>query len=168
MCDALPHLAARRGVLRVTHQTGKLDFERVRAAYEAAGWAEAADVREYIDDMVAAFSAADLIVSRAGATSSFELMAAGRPAIMVPLPGQLEQRKNAEALQQAGAARMILQDELSGERLAREIDALVSDPALVAEMGRRARGLARGDAAAATVDLIERLIGDRGRGTGAG
>ena len=161
MCDALPHLAARRDVLRVTHQTGKLDFERVSAAYAEAGWTEAADVREYIDDMVSAFSAADLIVSRAGATSSFELMAAGRPAIMVPLPGQLEQRKNAEALQQAGAARMILQDELSGERLAREIDALVSDPERAAEMGRRARSLARGDAAAATVDLIEKLVVSR-------
>jgi UDP-N-acetylglucosamine--N-acetylmuramyl-(pentapeptide) pyrophosphoryl-undecaprenol N-acetylglucosamine transferase len=161
MIEALPLLAARRGVMRVTHQTGKLDFERVRAGYETAGWADAADVREYIDDMVSAFAAADLIVSRAGATSSFELMAAGRPALMVPLPGQLEQRKNAEALQQAGAARMILQDELSGERLAREIDALVAEPERVAEMGRQARRLARGDAAAATVDLIERLISGR-------
>ncbi|HEX7176721.1 MAG TPA: undecaprenyldiphospho-muramoylpentapeptide beta-N-acetylglucosaminyltransferase [Pyrinomonadaceae bacterium] len=157
MMAALPHLAARRDVLRVTHQTGKLDFERVRAAYEAAGWTASADVREYIDDMVSAFAAADLIISRAGATSSFELMAAGRPAIMVPLPGQLEQRKNAEALQQAGAARMILQNELSGATLAREIDTLVADPERVAEMGRKARSLARGDAAVATVDLIEKL-----------
>ncbi len=118
---ALPHLAARRDVLRVTHQTGKLDFEKVRAGYEAAGWGDAAEVREYIDDMVAAFAAADLIVSRAGATTSFELMAAGKAALMVPLPGQLEQRRNAEVMQEAGAARMILQAELSGERLAREI-----------------------------------------------
>jgi UDP-N-acetylglucosamine--N-acetylmuramyl-(pentapeptide) pyrophosphoryl-undecaprenol N-acetylglucosamine transferase len=161
MVEALPHLAARRDVLRVTHQTGKLDFERVRAGYEEAGWAERADVREYIDDMVSAFSSADLIVSRAGATSSFELMAAGRPALMVPLPGQLEQRKNAEALRQAGAARMILQEELTGERLAQEIDALVAAPERVAEMGRAARKLARGDAAAATVDMIEGLL--RGR-----
>jgi UDP-N-acetylglucosamine--N-acetylmuramyl-(pentapeptide) pyrophosphoryl-undecaprenol N-acetylglucosamine transferase len=164
MVAALPHLAARRDALRVTHQTGKLDFEKVRQGYEAAGWAGRADVREYIDDMVSAFTSADLIISRAGATTSFELMAAGRPAIMVPLPGQLEQRKNAEALQQAGAAKMILQPELTGERLAKEIDALASDPARVAEMGRAARRLARGDAAATTVDMIEKLIGSRESG----
>jgi len=156
---ALPHLAARRGVLRVTHQTGKLDFEKVREAYETAGWAEAADVREYIDDMVSAFGAADLIVSRAGATTSFELMAAGKAALMVPLPGQLEQRRNAEVMQESGAARMILQSELSGERLAREIGELVEDPDRVTQMERAARKLARGDAAAAAVDLMEKLVG---------
>ena len=77
---------------------------------------------------------------------------------MVPLPGQLEQRRNAEAMQDAGAARMILQDELSGERLAREIAALVKDPEQLTAMGHASRKLARGDAAAATVDLIERLV----------
>jgi UDP-N-acetylglucosamine--N-acetylmuramyl-(pentapeptide) pyrophosphoryl-undecaprenol N-acetylglucosamine transferase len=155
---ALPHLAARRGVLRVTHQTGKLDFDKVRAGYEAAGWAEAADVREYIDDMVSAFGAADLVVSRAGATTSFELMAAGKAALMVPLPGQLEQRRNAEVMQEAGAARMILQSELSGERLAREIGELVEDPDRVTRMEKAARSLARGDAASAAVDLMEKLV----------
>lgn len=157
MVAALPHLAGRREVLRVTHQSGKLDFEKVREGYRAAGWPDA-DVREYIDDMVAAFSSADLVVSRAGATTSFELMAAGRAALMVPLPGQLEQRRNAEAMQQAGAARMILQDELSGERLAREISALVADPEQLTRMSGASRKLARGDAAAATVDLMEKLL----------
>ena len=158
MVEALPHLSARRDTLRVTHQTGKLDFERVREGYEAAGWSGRAEVREYIDDMVSAFSRADLIVSRAGATTSFELMAAGRPAIMVPLPGQLEQRKNAEALERAGAARLVPQAELTGERLAREIDSIAARPGRAAEMGRAARKLARGDAAATTVDLIEKLV----------
>jgi UDP-N-acetylglucosamine--N-acetylmuramyl-(pentapeptide) pyrophosphoryl-undecaprenol N-acetylglucosamine transferase len=158
MMAALPHLSAHAGVLRVTHQTGKLDFERVRDAYAAAGWNERADVREYIDDMVSAFAAADLIISRAGATTSFELMAAGKAALMVPLPGQLEQTRNAEVLQEAGAARMILQSELSGERLAREISDLVEDPDRVTRMEEAARKLARGDAASAAVDLIERLV----------
>lgn len=158
---ALPHLAARRDVLRVTHQTGKLDFEKVRDAYADAGWHTAADVREYIDDMMSAFAAADLIVSRAGATTSFELMAAGKAALMVPLPGQLEQRRNAEVMQEAGAARMILQAELSGERLAREIIELVENPDRVTSMEEAARKLARGDAAQAAVDLIEKLAGRR-------
>jgi UDP-N-acetylglucosamine--N-acetylmuramyl-(pentapeptide) pyrophosphoryl-undecaprenol N-acetylglucosamine transferase len=158
---ALPSLDAHAGVLRVTHQTGKLDFEKVRAGYEAAGWSGRADVREYIDDMVSAFAAADLIVSRAGATTSFELMAAGKAALMVPLPGQLEQRRNAEVMQEAGAARMIRQEELSGERLAREIGELIDDPERVTGMEESARRLARGDAAQAAVDLIEKLISKR-------
>jgi UDP-N-acetylglucosamine--N-acetylmuramyl-(pentapeptide) pyrophosphoryl-undecaprenol N-acetylglucosamine transferase len=158
---ALPHLAPQRDVLRITHQTGKLDFERVRDGYAAAGWEEHAEVREYIDDMVSAFAASDLIVSRAGATTSFELMAAGKAALMVPLPGQLEQRRNAEVMQEAGAARMILQEELSGERLAHEIAALIADPERVTRMEEAARKLARGDAAAAAVELIERLAGSR-------
>jgi UDP-N-acetylglucosamine--N-acetylmuramyl-(pentapeptide) pyrophosphoryl-undecaprenol N-acetylglucosamine transferase len=158
---ALPHLDAWREVLRVTHQTGKLDFEKVRDAYAAAGWQDAADVREYIDDMMSAFAAADLIVSRAGATTSFELMAAGKAALMVPLPGQLEQRRNAEVMQEVGAARMILQSELSGERLAREIVELVEDPDRVTRMEEAARKLARGDAAQAAVDLMEKLVSKR-------
>ena len=71
-------------------------------------------------------------------------------------------------MQQAGAARMILQDELSGERLAREISALARDPEQLTRMGRASRKLARGDAAAATVDLIEKLVGDGRRETGDG
>ena len=161
MVAALPQLSTRRDVLRITHQTGKLDFEKVRAGYKAAGWSEAADVREYIDDMMGAFGAADLIVSRAGATTSFELMAAGKAALMVPLPGQMEQRRNAEVMQEAGAARMIPQSELSGERLARELGELIDDPARVTRMEEAARSLARGDAAQAAVDLMEKLVGGR-------
>jgi UDP-N-acetylglucosamine--N-acetylmuramyl-(pentapeptide) pyrophosphoryl-undecaprenol N-acetylglucosamine transferase len=157
MIAALPHLEAQRASLRVTHQTGKLDFERVREAYARAGWSEAADVREYIDEMTAAFAAADLIVSRAGATTAAELMAAGKTAIMVPLPGQIEQQRNAEALQTAGAARMILQAELTGERLAAEIAALVRDPAEITRREEAARRLAKPDAAALIVGMIEKL-----------
>jgi UDP-N-acetylglucosamine--N-acetylmuramyl-(pentapeptide) pyrophosphoryl-undecaprenol N-acetylglucosamine transferase len=157
MIAALPHLASHRERLRVTHQTGPADFATVRDAYSADGW-EHAEVREYIDQMMAAFGANDLIISRAGATTSAELMAAGKAAIMIPLPGQLEQQRNAEALQGAGGARMILQDELSGERLAREIIALVESPDKISEMEAAARKLARKDAAMTTVDLIERIV----------
>lgn len=158
MVAALPHLKEQRAVLRITHQTGKLDFEKVHAGYVAAGWQESANVREYIDDMVSAFAHSDLIVSRAGATTSFELMAAGKAALMVPLPGQLEQRRNAEVMQESGAAQMILQDELTGERLAKEIAALVRDPERLTRMEGASRKLARGDAAKASVDLIEKLV----------
>lgn len=162
MLKALPHLEPFRERMQVTHQTGTLDFEKVAAGYGNAGWREV-DVRQYIDDMVAAFAENDLIVSRAGATTSFELMAAGKPALMVPLPGQLEQQRNAEVLQRAGAARMIMQDELSGERLAREIGELIDKPDEITRMESAGRKLARRDAAKATVDMLEELIQNRAR-----
>jgi UDP-N-acetylglucosamine--N-acetylmuramyl-(pentapeptide) pyrophosphoryl-undecaprenol N-acetylglucosamine transferase len=157
MIAALPFLDSCRERVRLTHQTGKSDFQKVRDAYEAAGWTDRAEVREYIDDMVTKFAENDLIVSRAGATTSAELMAAGKAAVMVPLPGQLEQRRNAEALRAAGAARMILQDELSGEKLARAISSLIDAPDEISRMESAARKLARRDAAEATVDLMEKV-----------
>jgi len=158
MVAALPHFAAERDVLHITHQTGQLDFETVRAGYEAAGWMKHAEIKEYLDDMVGEFAKADLIVSRAGATTAAELMAAGKTAIMIPLPGQLEQRRNAEVLQEANAARMILQENLTGEALAKEIVELINDPAEITRREGTSRKMARPDAAGATVDLIERLV----------
>ena len=157
MIAALPGLESVRERLRVTHQTGPADFAKVRDAYAKAGWKEA-DVREYIDDMMGAFARNDLIVSRAGATTSAELMAAGKAAIMIPLPGQLEQTRNAEAMQNAGAARMIPQSELNGERLAKEIVALVEAPEEITTIEDAARKMGRKDAAEVTVDLIERVV----------
>lgn len=157
---ALPLLEHERDTLFITHQTGEQDFERVRRGYVDAGWAEQGDVRRYIDDMVAEFAGTDLIICRAGATTSAELVAAGKAAIMIPFPFAADdhQRKNAEALAQAGAARMILQQELSPERLAKEISALAGEPEAITRMEEASRQLARGDAASTTVDLMEELI----------
>ncbi len=159
MVAALPRLEAERNVLRITHQTGESDFEKVRQGYLDAGWGEQADVRPYIDDMVASFARTDLIICRAGATTSAELVAAGRAAIMIPFPLAADdhQRKNAEALAAAGAARMILQQDLTGERLAAEISQLVNAPDEIARMEEASRKLARSDAAQATIELIEKL-----------
>jgi UDP-N-acetylglucosamine--N-acetylmuramyl-(pentapeptide) pyrophosphoryl-undecaprenol N-acetylglucosamine transferase len=158
MIEALPHLNGEREVVRITHQTGDADFEKVTTGYREAGWVENVEVMRYIDDMVSQFARADLIISRAGATTAAELMAAGKAAIMVPLPGQMEQQRNAEALQEAGAARMILNADLTGERLAREMKALIENPSRIPEMEAAARHGARRDAAGTAVDLIEELI----------
>jgi UDP-N-acetylglucosamine--N-acetylmuramyl-(pentapeptide) pyrophosphoryl-undecaprenol N-acetylglucosamine transferase len=160
MVAALPRMQLLQSALRITHQTGEADYEKVRRAYMDAGWRENGDVRRYIDDMVALFAQSDLIICRAGATTSAELVAAGKAAIMIPFPFAADdhQRKNAEALQAAGAARMILQQELTGERLANEIMRLVSAPDEVTRMEEASRKLARGDAAAATVELMEKLV----------
>ena len=157
---ALPLLEEVRDTLFITHQTGEQDFERVRRAYVDAGWAERSDVRRYIDNMVAEFADSDLVVCRAGATTSAELVAAGKASIMIPFPFAADdhQRKNAEALAAAGAARMILQQELSGERLAKEIQGLVREPYEITKMEEASRKLARGDAASTTVDLMEELV----------
>jgi len=163
MIAALPQLAARKEVLQVTHQTGQGDCENVRAGYKAASWGDNADVKPYIDNMMIEFAKADLIICRAGATTSAELVAAGKAAIMIPFPLAADdhQRKNAEALQAAGAARMILQKDLSGARLAAEISALIAAPDELGRMEIASRKLARRDAAAATVDLIEEVIQKR-------
>jgi UDP-N-acetylglucosamine--N-acetylmuramyl-(pentapeptide) pyrophosphoryl-undecaprenol N-acetylglucosamine transferase len=161
MVEALPHLDQFRNVMRIRHQTGEADFEKVRDGYLNAGWGEQANVTKYIDDMVTAFSDVDLVICRAGATTTAELIAAGKAALMIPFPLAADdhQRKNAEALESGGAARMILQKDLSGEKLAQEIEQLVREPEKITAMERAARKMARGDAAAAVVNLIEDLVG---------
>src|SRR5215204_79879 len=157
MVDSLAKLD--RDSLEINHQTGEADLERVRDAYRAAGF-ETADVRAYISDMVAQFAKTDLIICRAGATTCAELAAAGKASIMIPLPtaGDDHQRKNAEALQRAGASRMILQKDLNGEVLAKEIASLTDSSDAIGNMEAAAKRLARADAAEATVDLIEGLV----------
>ena len=160
MVDALPLLSRVKERLHITHQTGPHDFETIRAAYRTASWDKNADVRPYLENIVENFAAADVVICRAGATTTAELIAAGKAALMIPFPQAADdhQRKNAEALQNAGAARMILQPALSGSRLAQELLALCDNPALVTEMETQARRLAKGDAAAATVDLMEKVV----------
>lgn len=155
MGDALAFLPGEK--LRITHQTGEADFEKIREIYSRSG--EAADVRPYISNMVDEFAKADLVICRAGATTCAELSAAGKAAIMIPLPTAADdhQRKNAEALQAAGAARMILQKDLTGESLANEILGLINTPAKISAMESATKKMARRDAAEATVDLIEEL-----------
>jgi UDP-N-acetylglucosamine--N-acetylmuramyl-(pentapeptide) pyrophosphoryl-undecaprenol N-acetylglucosamine transferase len=163
MVAALDRLAERQAVLRIRHQTGDADYDWVRAEYERKGWRDRCDIRRYIDDMVAAFAEADLIICRAGATTTAELVAAGKAAIMIPFPFAADdhQRRNAEALEKAGAARMILQKDLSGEGLANEIGKLMDHPERITAMEEASRKLARRDAAARIVDLVERLIRER-------
>jgi len=161
MVAALPLLKELPVSLSIKHQTGAADLEKVNAAYAAAGWNEHAQVRAYIDNMMSDFAAADLVICRAGATTTAELIAAGKASIMIPFPHAADdhQRKNAEALQAAGAARMIVQQELSGERLVKEINQLAQAPEQLNRMEEASRKLARGDAAKAAVDLIEGLVG---------
>lgn len=156
MADALGRLPKEK--IEVTHQTGEADFEKIKEVYARAAW-ETADVRPYISDMVNEFAKADLVICRAGATTCAELAAAGKAGLMIPLPTAADdhQRKNAEALEKLGAARMILQKDLSGESLANEILNFVNSPEKISAMETAAKKLAKKDAAEATVNLIEEL-----------
>jgi len=162
MILGLPELSEWKNRIGITHQTGEADFEHVRQAYRDAGW-DSVDVRPYISNIVDSFAVADLVICRAGATTCAELAAAGKPAIMVPLPTAADdhQRKNAEALERGGAAKMILQKNLSGDALAKTISDLIAAPDKLVEMSAAARKLAKKDAAEATVNIIEELKRDR-------
>jgi UDP-N-acetylglucosamine--N-acetylmuramyl-(pentapeptide) pyrophosphoryl-undecaprenol N-acetylglucosamine transferase len=150
---ALPHLppAAR---LAIVHQTGEALRGEVAAAYAAAG--RPAEVLAFLDDMEARFAAADLVVSRSGATTCAELTVAGKAAILIPFAAAADdhQRVNARALESAGAARTIEEKDLTGESLARAITALVEDPSRIEAMEEASRRLGRPGAAARVADLL--------------
>jgi UDP-N-acetylglucosamine--N-acetylmuramyl-(pentapeptide) pyrophosphoryl-undecaprenol N-acetylglucosamine transferase len=168
MIGALPLLAEEKDRVSITHQTGENDFYRVRDAYENSGLR--ADVRPFIEKMVDEFVAADLVISRAGATTVAELAAAGKPAIMVPFPFAADdhQRKNAEAVERAGAGRMILQAELTPERLAKELLWLIHDPHKLGRMAEAGKLLGHPDAAKGVVDLAMRIMKSGESGVGSG
>ncbi|CAN5606192.1 undecaprenyldiphospho-muramoylpentapeptide beta-N-acetylglucosaminyltransferase [soil metagenome] len=158
VAEALGHLEEYEGPLTVTHQTGEADFDAVREAYNNSKFS-GADIRPFISDIFVEFGKADLIICRSGATTCAEVAAAGKAAIMIPFPLAADdhQRKNAEALQNAGAAKMILQKDLTGQALANEVKNLIESPTAIDDMESAARRLGRPDAARATADIIEEL-----------
>lgn len=154
MIDTVCKLQPLSNRLLIMHQTGEKDLKLVKDGYAAASMP--ADVLPFIDDMAASYRWADLIVCRAGATTIAETTACGKPCIYIPYPHAVDdhQRRNAEALLTAGACRMLLERELSGERLAAEILGLANDPDALREMGRIAQSMARLDAAEVIVDEL--------------
>jgi UDP-N-acetylglucosamine--N-acetylmuramyl-(pentapeptide) pyrophosphoryl-undecaprenol N-acetylglucosamine transferase len=159
---ALPRLVAKNDQMIITHQTGERDFEMVERGYREAGF-EGADVRPFIHDMAQRFEQADLLICRSGATTAAEVAAAGKAAIFVPFPFATDdhQRKNAEAFQRAGAGRLILQQELTPERLAEELTGLIENRGEIDRMEEASRKLGRPDSAERTVDLAMKIASGR-------
>ena len=151
--EALPVLPGPEH-LRIVHQTGVAMRDAVAAAYARAG--REAEVVDFLDDMEKRFAAADLVLSRSGATTCAELTAAGKAAVLIPFARAADdhQRSNAVALEAAGAARMIEEKDLSGARLAATIGEILSDPTLLTAMEDASRAVARPDAAARVADLL--------------
>jgi UDP-N-acetylglucosamine--N-acetylmuramyl-(pentapeptide) pyrophosphoryl-undecaprenol N-acetylglucosamine transferase len=152
MIEALPHLEGVKGNLIITHQTGEKDHGEVKAAYLTAGFQ--AEVMPFIDNMAAAYAAADLIVCRAGATTLAEVAVGGKACIFIPYPYAADdhQRRNAEALLKKEAGFMILERELTGEILAKQIVGLMQDPELVEKTAANIRQFGQFDAARVIVD----------------
>ncbi|HEV2105197.1 MAG TPA: undecaprenyldiphospho-muramoylpentapeptide beta-N-acetylglucosaminyltransferase [Candidatus Eisenbacteria bacterium] len=160
--DAMRRLRDRVDVQFIL-QTGREDADAAQAT--AVRERLPATVLPFVRKMHMAYAAADLIVCRAGAMTLAEIAVCGRPAILVPYPfaAHGHQEVNAANLTDRGAAVMILDAELSGERLAREIAHLLADRQTLSRMSANARLFARPDAAARLARSLIRWAEGRGR-----
>jgi UDP-N-acetylglucosamine--N-acetylmuramyl-(pentapeptide) pyrophosphoryl-undecaprenol N-acetylglucosamine transferase len=142
--------------VRFVHQTGAPQYEELRAAFEQSSIA--GEIVPFITNMPAAFASADLIVCRSGAGAVSELAAAGKPSILVPFPFSADdhQARNAEAMERAGAARLIRDAELTGERLFAAIGEQ-GDAQSLQRMSRAARQLAKPGAARRAAEILEEV-----------
>jgi UDP-N-acetylglucosamine--N-acetylmuramyl-(pentapeptide) pyrophosphoryl-undecaprenol N-acetylglucosamine transferase len=156
----LPEHFRRR--LQVTQQCRAEDIEDVRRRY--AGLGIPADLATYIADMPDKLAWAHLVIARAGASTIAELTAAGRPAILIPLPSATDdhQTANAREMAKAGGARMIAQARFTPIELAKQMQKLGLEPDALANAASRARAVGRPNAASDLADLVERTGRDRG------
>jgi UDP-N-acetylglucosamine--N-acetylmuramyl-(pentapeptide) pyrophosphoryl-undecaprenol N-acetylglucosamine transferase len=150
--DALQKLRDLACKIKLIHQTGAADLAAVKSAY--GGLPFEAEPVGFIEAMDRAYTKADLVIARAGATTVAELTVFGKAAILVPYPfaAHDHQRLNAMALEEAGAAQVILDRELDGERLAAAVRSLYADRSRVAAMAAAAKRLGRPGAAQRIVD----------------
>jgi len=144
----------------VLHIAGRRDFAEIEQRLAAAPHRDRYTLLEYEPNLGDALAAADLVLARSGG-SIFELVAAGRPAILVPYPFATadHQTANAEWMREAGAARVILDADLNAERLRSEATAVLDDQARLDEMAAAARGLAKPDAARRIAAEVLEAIG---------
>jgi UDP-N-acetylglucosamine--N-acetylmuramyl-(pentapeptide) pyrophosphoryl-undecaprenol N-acetylglucosamine transferase len=140
------------GSVQFIWMTGSADAARARHAAQNAP--VRADVFAFVDDMARACAAADLVVSRSGASSTAELAALGKPCVLVPFPHATDnhQEENARAFERAGAAEVLLDADCTGERLHTVVSGLIDNPDRLGTMGAACATLARPGAAARIVE----------------
>ncbi len=145
-----------RARLSVTQQCRAEDLVRVGAQYSAAGVTK--DLAPFFNDVAARLQSAHLVIGRAGASTCAELAVAGRPSILVPLPGAIDdhQTANAKALENAGGARVIAQRDFTPAALTTTLTTMLGDTATLAQAAADARAIGRANAAAALADIVER------------
>jgi UDP-N-acetylglucosamine--N-acetylmuramyl-(pentapeptide) pyrophosphoryl-undecaprenol N-acetylglucosamine transferase len=147
--------------LTILHQAGARHAEVTLAAYKNSGappdrW----QVHAFLDDMPRRSEAADLILSRSGASTVAEHCAAGKPSLLVPFPQAADdhQRKNAEAMAEAGAAEMLLEKDLTPELLEQTLIRLLMDVTALQHMSEQARKLAHFDATQRIAAMVQRIL----------
>lgn len=148
-----------RSRLAVAQQCRPEDLEGVRAAYAASGIT--ADLNSFFADVPERLAAAHLVICRSGASTMAELMAVGRPALLVPYPHAIDdhQTANAQALAEAGGAVLMPQPEFTAASVAARLERLFTDPATLSGMAQRAREAGYPDAAERLADLVGDLAG---------
>lgn len=163
MVEALQYLLDLKEEIQFLHQTGEKDFEYVRDAYRSYGYL--GTVTPFIYQMPEAYNAADIIISRAGATTLSEICVTGKPSILIPFPHAAanHQEANAGRLERLGAALVITDKKLSGSRLADDILKMYNDKDLREVMSRKAIAIGKPDAVKRVADIAQSLAVERNR-----
>jgi len=161
VAESLTYLEDLKDQIQFLHQTGDRDFKYMKDHFYSHGFS--GTVLPFTHEMGDAYSVADLVISRAGATTVAELTACGKAAILVPYPYSAgdHQEANARKLWDAGAAQMILDKDLDGKVLSDHIRRLLADEKTVAEMERTCRSLGGRDATGRIVELVKGLLKER-------
>lgn len=157
MLEALPYLEPIKEEILLIHQTGKKDIEWVRATYFEHQWE--AEIYEFIGSIDDIYSRADFVICRAGASTVSELSILGKAVLFVPYPFATynHQEENAKLLESAGAARLLLDWQLSGSVLAKEIQYALEHPRELEEMRKRILPFSRPYATQTIVDELLKL-----------
>jgi UDP-N-acetylglucosamine--N-acetylmuramyl-(pentapeptide) pyrophosphoryl-undecaprenol N-acetylglucosamine transferase len=159
-----PLLATASFPVHVVHQCGNRAFAEMQAAWQSSGLASQLnyEVSPFLDDMPRAFAEADLIICRAGASTVGELMAAGRPSILVPFPFAADdhQARNAEAMVAAGASLMLRDQDCNGPRLFRFLEDLAPQNGAIERMAACARSLRHSGAASRAAEIVETVAAE--------
>ncbi|MDI6784129.1 MAG: UDP-N-acetylglucosamine--N-acetylmuramyl-(pentapeptide) pyrophosphoryl-undecaprenol N-acetylglucosamine transferase, partial [bacterium] len=140
-------------------QTGQKNYHEIVEQVKKEKNKTKVIVLPYIDDMAKAYAAADLVISRSGAISIAEITVCGLPSILIPYPYATanHQEKNARILETHGAAKVILESELTPDSLAKEIEELLIQPKLLSGMAEKSKQLAKPEATADICNLLLRL-----------
>jgi UDP-N-acetylglucosamine--N-acetylmuramyl-(pentapeptide) pyrophosphoryl-undecaprenol N-acetylglucosamine transferase len=157
--DSVTELRQRIPGIHIVHQTGERDYNDAQAAYAELG--NCVEVYRFIDDMPGLFARAGLLICRSGASTVAEVTAAGKPAVFVPFPRAADdhQKRNAEALERAGAAVMLEESKLNRKSLVETVSSLFSQPSRLEKMGGAARQLSHPNAARDIAAMAARLAG---------
>ena len=156
--EALVYLEPFRDSIQFLHQTGERDYSAVVEIYRSRKFK--GTVLPFAYEMADAYEVADLIISRAGATTLAELTATGKAAILVPYPyaAANHQEINARKLWDIGASQMILDRDLDGKTLSDLIKYMIEDPDVISEMERTSKSLGCPEATRKVVELVEGLL----------